>query len=51
VGWVDFITNPDNILTAVTAIVVFFTIVTVVSPAYQRTNLESRLKSVANRRE
>jgi tight adherence protein C len=48
---VETLTNPDNVLTAVTGIIVFFTIVTVVSPAYQRNNLESRLKSVANRRE
>jgi tight adherence protein C len=48
---VEFLTNPDNVLTAVTGIIVFFTIVTVVSPQFQRNNLESRLKSVANRRE
>jgi tight adherence protein C len=49
--WVDALTNPDNVLTAVTGVIVFFTIITVVSPAYQRNNLESRLKSVSNRRE
>jgi tight adherence protein C len=51
VSWVDTVTNPDNVITAVTGIIVFFTIVTVVSPAFQRSGLESRLKSVANRRE
>jgi tight adherence protein C len=51
VSWVDTVTNPDNVITAVTGIVVFCTIVTVVSPAFQRSGLESRLKSVANRRE
>ena len=50
-SWVDTVTNPDNVITAVTGIIVFFTIVTVVSPAFQRSGLESRLKSVANRRE
>ena len=50
-GWVDTLTNPDNVITAATGIVVFFTIVTMVSPAFQRSGLESRLKSVANRRE
>ena len=50
-NWVDVLTNPDNVLTAVTAVIVFFTVVTVVSPAFQRNSLESRLKSVANRRE
>lgn len=49
--WVGFLTNPDNVVTFVTGVFVFFTIVTLVSPAYQRGNLESRLKSVANRRE
>jgi tight adherence protein C len=48
---VDQLTNPDNVLAAATGIIVFFTIITVVSPAFQRNNLESRLKSVANRRE
>ena len=50
-SWVDLVTNPDNLLTAVTAVVVFFTVVTLTAPAFQRNNLESRLKSVANRRE
>ncbi|MFI4933208.1 MAG: type II secretion system F family protein [Caulobacterales bacterium] len=49
--WVEILTNPDNILSAVTAIVVFFTVVTLASPAFQRSSLENRLKSVANRRE
>jgi len=49
--WVDFLTNPDNVLTGVTGVVVFFTVVTVATPAFQRSNLESRLKSVANRKE
>jgi tight adherence protein C len=49
--WVETLTSPDTILSAITAIVVFFTVVTVVSPMFQRSNLESRLKSVANRRE
>jgi tight adherence protein C len=51
VDWVGFLTNPDNVVTGITGIFVFFTIVTLVTPAYQRGNLESRLKSVANRRE
>ena len=50
-SWVDVVTNPDNVIAAITGIVLFFTIVTVVSPAFQRSGLESRLKSVANRRE
>jgi tight adherence protein C len=50
-NWIDVLTNPDNILTAVTAVVVFATVMTLVAPLLQRSNLESRLKSVANRRE
>jgi tight adherence protein C len=49
--WIDILTNPDNVLTAVTAVVVFATVVTLMAPSFQRSNLESRLKSVANRRE
>jgi tight adherence protein C len=51
VNWVDVVTNPDNVVAAITGVFVFFTIVTVVSPSYQRGNLDARLKSVANRRE
>jgi tight adherence protein C len=50
-NWVDVLTNPDNVLAAVTAVIVFFTVLTVISPAFRRNSLESRLKSVANRRE
>src|ERR1700722_9498704 len=50
-SWVDVVTNPDNVIAGATGIVLFLTIVTVLSPAFQRNGLESRLKSVANRRE
>ena len=49
--WIDVLTNPDNVLMAVTAVVGFATILTVTMPVFQRSSLESRLKSVANRRE
>ncbi|HEY3799210.1 MAG TPA: type II secretion system F family protein [Caulobacteraceae bacterium] len=49
--WVEVFTNPDNVLAAVTAVIVFFTVMTLVTPVYQRSNLGNRLKSVANRRE
>ncbi|MBX3479096.1 MAG: type II secretion system F family protein [Caulobacter sp.] len=45
------LTDPDNVLTAFVATVVFATIVTLVSPMLKGSNLEGRLKSVANRRE
>ena len=48
---VNTLTNPDNILTAFVAAVTFATIVTLVSPMLKGDKLESRLKSVANRRE
>ncbi len=50
-SWVDTVTNPDNVIAAITGIFVFCTLVTTLSPAFQRSGLESRLKSVANRRE
>src|SRR3984957_3140941 len=49
--WVEPLTSPDTIFSLLTAIVVFFTVVTLVGPMFQQNNLESRLKSVANRRE
>jgi tight adherence protein C len=48
---VDTLTNPDNVIAAFVGVATFATIVTVVSPAFQQSGLESRLKSVANRRE
>ncbi len=48
---VDALTNPSNLLTAFIAVVVFATIITLTSPAMRNSNLEGRLKSVANRRE
>lgn len=48
---VDSLTNPSNLMTAFIAVVVFATIVTLTSPVMRNSNLEGRLKSVANRRE
>jgi tight adherence protein C len=48
---IEALTNPDNLLAAFVALVVFATIVTLASPLMGRTSLEGRLKSVANRRE
>ena len=45
------LTNPDNLFMAFTAVVTFATIVTLSMPYFNRGGLESRLKSVANRRE
>src|SRR6202020_2586532 len=49
--WLQLLTNPDNVIAAAVGLITFAAIVTVVSPAFQRSGLESRLKSVANRRE
>jgi tight adherence protein C len=50
-SFVDTLTNPDNVIAGAVGLITFFTVVTVVSPAFQQSGLESRLKSVANRRE
>ncbi|WP_426009818.1 type II secretion system F family protein [Caulobacter sp. DWR2-3-1b2] len=48
---IEMLTNPSNILSAFIAIVVFATVVTLTAPMLSNNGLESRLKSVANRRE
>lgn len=48
---VEMLTDPSNLLTAFVALVVFATIITLASPVMSNSGLESRLKSVANRRE
>jgi tight adherence protein C len=48
---VSTLTNPDNILTAIVAIVTFATILTVAMPMMKGQDLEKRLKGVAVRRE
>lgn len=48
---VQTLTDPDNLLTAFVAIVAFATIMTLVLPMMNKSSLEGRLKSVANRRE
>ncbi|HEY2658565.1 MAG TPA: type II secretion system F family protein [Caulobacteraceae bacterium] len=45
------LTNPDNVMMAFTAAVLFFAIVTIVAPMLNSSGLENRMKSVANRRE
>jgi tight adherence protein C len=48
---VDTLVDPDNLLTAFIAIVSFATIVTLAAPMMGKTSLDSRMKSVATRRE
>jgi tight adherence protein C len=49
--FVQLLTNPDNVIAGAVGLITFAAIITVVSPAFQQSGLESRLKSVANRRE
>ena len=48
---IEILTNPDNVLAAFVAVIVFATLVTLCAPMLGQTSLEGRLKSVANRRE
>jgi len=48
---VSILTNQSNILMAFVGVLSFFTIVTLAKPLMGQSNLEGRLKSVANRRE
>jgi tight adherence protein C len=48
---IDTLTNPENILAAIAALVCFATIVTLAAPMMNQSSLAGRLKSVANRRE
>ena len=48
---VTVLTDPNNIMMAFVAILSFATLVTLARPLMGQTNLEGRLKSVANRRE
>jgi tight adherence protein C len=48
---VSTLTDPNNLLAAFVAVATFATIVTLAAPSFNGSNLESRLKSVANRRE
>ncbi|HEY2707471.1 MAG TPA: type II secretion system F family protein [Caulobacteraceae bacterium] len=48
---VETLTNPDNVVSVVAGALFFGAVLTTLSPAFQRNGLESRLKSVANRRE
>jgi tight adherence protein C len=48
---IEMLTNPQNLLAAAIAVLVFITIVTLAAPMMTSNGLEGRLKSVANRRE
>ena len=48
---VETLVDPDNLLTGFIAVISFATIVTLAAPMMGKTNLDSRMKSVATRRE
>lgn len=48
---IETLTQPNNVIAALTGLGVFATVVTLTSPSLGKSNLEGRLKSVANRRE
>ena len=47
----ELVTDPANLIAALSAVLVFATIVTLTAPMLRRDSLEVRLKAVANRRE
>lgn len=47
----DFLTNPEMLLTVLSAILVFATIVTLTSPSLGGNGMDKRIKAVQNRRE
>jgi tight adherence protein C len=51
VNLVDTLTDPQNLVAAATAVIVFATVVTLAQPLFVRSSLETRLKSVSVRRE
>jgi len=48
---VSTLSDPTNVITAVVGVAVFATVVTLAGPLMSRSQLEGRMKSVANRRE
>ncbi len=48
---VSALSDPTNVITAVVGVAVFATVVTLAGPLMNRSQLEGRMKSVANRRE
>ena len=51
IDWVQFLTDPMTIASALACVATFATVMTLAAPAFNNDKLTSRLKSVANRRE
>ncbi|MEQ1782219.1 MAG: type II secretion system F family protein [Hyphomonadaceae bacterium] len=51
INWVQFLTDPVTLASALACVATFATVMTLAAPAFNNDKLTSRLKSVANRRE
>ena len=51
IDWVQFLTDPMTLASALACVATFATVLTLAAPAFNGDKLTSRLKSVANRRE
>ena len=51
INWVSFLTDPVTLASAVAAVAMFATVMTIAAPAFSNDKLATRLKAVANRRE
>ncbi len=51
IDWVQFLTDPITLASALACVATFATVMTLAAPAFSSDKLTSRLKSVANRRE
>jgi tight adherence protein C len=51
INWVQFLTDPMTLASALACVATFATVLTLAAPAFNSDKLTSRLKSVANRRE
>lgn len=51
INWVQFLTDPVTLASAVAALATFATVMTIAAPAFSGDKLATRLKAVSNRRE
>src|SRR5690348_16013068 len=51
INWVQFLTDPVTLASAVACVATFATIMTIAAPAFSGDKLATRLKAVSNRRE
>jgi tight adherence protein C len=51
INWVQFLTDPVTLASALACVATFATVMTIAAPAFNNDKLATRLKAVANRRE